>query len=133
LISPDEADYIFIYDISQSKKNQFKLTLYLLDDETKIGLLRVDYSGQHKNPETITEKVPVEFHPFAGKFFDYNEHHIHYYVEGYKTSLDWALPLTIDSFPIKKITKLADVTDAFIQFNKIINLITKFYITSPLI
>jgi len=133
LISPDDADFTFIYDITQSKKNQFKLSLYLLEDETKIGLLRVDYSGQHKNPETITDKVPAIFHTFAGMFFDYHDHHIHYYVEGYKTTLDWALPLTNDDFSVKNITASSDVLDAFYRFNQIINLQTIFRINPLLI
>lgn len=128
LISPDDADYLFLYDITQSTKNHFKLTLYLMEDESRIGLLRVDFNGQHKNPETITEKVPEIFHPFAGKFFDYHEHHIHYYVEGYKTTLDWAIPLDHDSFPVKSITKSDDIKEAFLQFNNIINLQTSFII-----
>lgn len=133
LISPDDADYIFLYDINQSTKNRFKLTLYLMDDESRIGLLRVDFNGQHKNPETITENVPEIFHPFAGKFFDYHEHHIHYYVEGYKTTLDWALPLTNDPFPVKSITKPDDIRDAFLQFNALIKLQTLFIINPILL
>lgn len=133
LISPENSDFIFTYDINQSSKNQFKLTLYLLDNDTKIGLLRVDYHGQHKNPETITDKVPDIFHPYRGKFFDYYEHHIHYYVEGYKTTLDWALPLVVDKFSVKEVTKPDDILQAFYNFNEIINLQTKFKITPLLI
>lgn len=45
LISPDDSDYVFLYDITQSTKNHFKLTLYLMEDESRIGLLRVDFNG----------------------------------------------------------------------------------------
>lgn len=128
LISPDDTDYVFMYDITQSRKNHFKLSLYLMENETKIGLIRVDYNGQHKNPETITPQVPETFHPFAGKFFDYYEHHIHYYVEGYKTTLDWALPLTNDSFTVKTISNNNDILQAFFSFNKLIHLQTVFNI-----
>lgn len=133
LLSSDEPDFLFLYDITQSKKNHFKLTLYLMENETKIGLIRVDYNGQHKNPETITDTVPQMFHSYAGKFFDYHEHHIHYYVEGYKTTLDWAIPLTDDDFPIKSIASNNDVLDAFFSFNRIINLITNFDINRTLL
>ncbi|MEJ5245217.1 MAG: hypothetical protein WHV28_05845 [Bacteroidota bacterium] len=133
LISPDDDEFVFLYDITQSSKNQFKLSLYILEDETKIGLLRVDYNGQHKNPEIITDKVPEIFHPFAGKFFDYHEHHIHYYVEGYKTTLDWALPLANDEFPLKNISKPSDVINIFFSFNQIINLKTEFIINGLLL
>lgn len=133
LISPDDSDYVFLYDITQSTKNHFKLTLYLMEDESRIGLLRVDFNGQHKNPETLTEKVPEIFHPYVGKFFDYHEHHIHYFVEGYKTPLDWAVPLASDSFPVKSITNPNDISEAFLQFNNIINLQTSFTINPILL
>lgn len=104
-----------------------------MDDETKIGLIRVDYSGQHKNPEIIKDNVPIMFHSYAGKYFNYNEHHIHYYVEGYKTSLDWALPLKVDRFPIKEIKNNSDILNAFYNFNKLINLQTIFNINEKLL
>ena len=70
------------------------------DDETKMGLFRVDYNSGHNNPSELTDKVPQKFHPFVGKHFSINEHHVHYHVEGYK-SLAWALPIAEDSFPAK--------------------------------
>ena len=133
LISPDDSDFTFLYEINQSKKNQFKLTLYIMDGDTRIGLLRVDYKGQHENPQSLKDNVPVIFHPYVGKFFNYNEHHIHLYVEGYKTTLDWALPLSIDAFPIKEIVNNNDVIDAFQSFNHTINLQTVFTIHPLLI
>lgn len=133
LLSPDDADFTFFYEINQSKKNHFKLTLYLMEDDTKVGLIRVDFSGQHENPQTLKDSVPQMFHSFAGKFFDFADHHIHYYVEGYKTTLDWAMPLRYDSFPVKQITKNNDILDAFYSFNGIINLKTKFKIHPLLI
>lgn len=99
-----------------------------MNEDTRIGLLRVDFSGQHENPHNANDKVPAAFHPFAGKFFDYNDHHIHYYVEGYKTTLDWALPLTNDSFPVKEITNSSDIIHAFKSFNTLIHLETTFTI-----
>ncbi|MFH1005305.1 MAG: hypothetical protein V1781_07420 [Bacteroidota bacterium] len=133
LILPDNVDFTFLYEIYQSKKNQFKLTLYLMDGDTHIGLLRVDFSGQHENPHMLADTVPAIFHPFVGNFFNYNDHHIHYYVEGYKTTLDWAVPLTNDDFPVKQINGIDDVLLAFYEFNKIINLQTIFKINSLLI
>lgn len=36
LISRADEDFTFLYEINQSKKNQFKLSLYLMDD-TRLG------------------------------------------------------------------------------------------------
>ncbi|MDR0304840.1 MAG: hypothetical protein LBH98_08765 [Chitinispirillales bacterium] len=131
LKSPIDDDYIFFYDINQSAKNHLKLTLHLIDNNTKAGLLRVDFNGQHQNPEKIKDGLPKDFHLFAGKFFDYNEHHIHYYVEGYKP-LAWAKPLE-NNFPVSSIASHADVISAFTAFNAMITLETRFTINPILI
>lgn len=128
LISPNDAEFTFLYEINQSKRNHFKLTLYLMDVDTRLGLVWVDYRGQHENPHSISDKVPGFLHPYTGRFFDYEDHHIHYYVEGYKTTLDWALPLSDASFPVKQINHANDVIQAFQSFNKVINLKTLFTI-----
>lgn len=128
LSTPENTDYLFQYDINQSEKNRFKLTLYLMDSDSKIGLFRVDFNGQHKNPELINEHVPEFLKPYAGMFFDYHQHHIHIYVQGYKTTLDWAMPLTNHEFTIKNISSQNDIIDAFSEFNKHINLKTSFLI-----
>lgn len=133
LLSEANENVSFLYDIKQSKRFLLKLTLYLMDDETKIGLLRIDYNGQHTNPMIINDNVPSEFKEYLGKHFTYNESHIHYYVEGYKTSLDWAIPLSVDSFPIKEIKNNHDVLEAFYNFNNLINLKTKFIINEKLL
>lgn len=133
LISPDYTEFSFLYEINQSKKNQYKLSLYLMNEDMRLGLLRVDFSGQHENPHTANDKVPPVFHAFIGKFFDYNEHHIHYYVEGYKTTLDWALPLINDSFPVKEVKNSSHIIHAFNSFNNLIHLETNFTINSLLI
>jgi hypothetical protein len=104
-----------------------------MDNDTRIGLLRVDFSGQHENPQTLTDNMPAIFHPYVGRFFDYNDHHIHYYVEGYRTTLDWAIPLTDDAFPVKQISNSNDILNAFYRFNDIINLQTSFKIHPLLI
>ena len=128
LASVHDNEFTFLYEVNQSKKNHFKFTLYLMEQGTRIGLLRIDYHGQHTNPEIINENVPEHFHAFAGKHFSFNDHHIHYYVEGYKTTLDWALPLSKDIFPIKEVKSAQDLLEAFYSFNALINLNTEFTI-----
>lgn len=128
LAAEKNHDYTFLYDIKQSSKNQYKFTLYFLEGDTKIGLLRVDYGGIHKNPEIATALVPGYLLPFTGKYFNYDEPHIHVYVEGYKTTMDWALPLKTDSFPVKTISNGSDIIDAFYEFNQRINIKTTFTI-----
>lgn len=121
--SEDDEDYIFLMEVQQSSKFSIKFDLHHQEDQSKIGLIRINYFGKHKNPENITDKVPADLVPFAGKWFDFNEHHIHYYVEGYKP-LAWAIPLINDNFPVKSITENSDIVDSFLHFCKRINLIT---------
>jgi len=132
LIGEDDGDaYDFIWEIWQSEKNWFKMSLHHQDNETKTGLFRVDFNSGHNNPVNITDKVPSKFHPFIGKHFSINENHVHYHVEGYK-SLAWALPITNDSFPLKDICdkNIVDIVEAF---GRTINLQTKLLINRRLL
>ncbi|MBM4177122.1 MAG: hypothetical protein FJ213_13270 [Ignavibacteria bacterium] len=124
LANEEEKEFIFLLDVKQSAKFSLKFDLHHQEDQTNIGLLRVNYFGQHRNPEVVTEKVPIVLHKYAGKWFDFNEHHIHFYVEGYR-ELDWALPLLDDPFPVKEIKNNTDISDAFLHFCSRINLVTR--------
>ena len=120
-----EPNYSFLLDIQQSLKNNLKITLHFQEDKSKIGLLRIDYHGQHQNPREIKSSLPDRFKPYAAKWFDYHEHHIHYYVEGYKP-LAWAIPLADDEFPVKDITTTTNIFPVIQEFAVRINLETKF-------
>jgi hypothetical protein len=37
LLSNEYEDYVFLYDVKQSGKNHFKFSLYLMENDTKIG------------------------------------------------------------------------------------------------
>lgn len=132
LLSEEDADFSFVFEINQSSKQSFKLTLHHQEADASIGLLRIDYQGKHQNPAVVTEKVPARFHPYVGWMFGYHEHHVHYFVEGYPT-LAWALPLTDDSFPVKALTSPQSVVDAVVHFARLINLKTLLQINPLLI
>lgn len=88
------------------------------------------------NPEFILPHLPEKFHPFAGKDFTDKEHHIHYYVDGYKP-LAWAIPIINDDFKIKEISEDVDFNSTFaeiiIQFAKTINIETAITINKQLL
>lgn len=132
LISED-TEYQFQLDINQSKKYSVKLSVHNQESVSNIGLVRLDFFGTHTNPVEITDKVPSIFHEYAGKYFAINEHHIHYYVEGYR-ELKWAIPLTADGFEIQNIKNQSDVNSAIVEFSKKINILTdlKFQEVLPL-
>jgi hypothetical protein len=97
--------------------------LHFQEDEASIGLLRVDFNGRHRNPETITDKLPEVFKPYAGQWIE--ESHIHYFVEGYKP-LAWALPLTADeTFAIKTFNDISTIGEVLNEFGRKINLKTE--------
>lgn len=125
LYAPQEPDITFLLAIGRSRRNNLKLSLHFQDDTTKQGMLRLDYNGTHKNPETITPTLPAKFKPYVGKQFDYSEHHMHYHVEEYP-SLAWAIPLTDDDFPLKTLNDVNDAFSAAVYFAQRINLQTKF-------
>jgi hypothetical protein len=131
LKSPVDDSYTFLYNVDQSSKNHLKLTLHFMDNDKKIGLLRIDFSGQHQNPEEINDGLPNDLRPFAGKFFTYNEPHVHRYVEGYKP-LVWAKPLATE-YPVQSISSPSDIVAAFLAFNALITLETRFTINPILL
>lgn len=121
----------FLWVIWQSPKNTLKMSLHHQDEETKMGLFRVDFNSGHNNPQELTEKVPVKFHPFVGKHFSINEHHVHYHVEGYY-SLAWAIPIANDDFPHKDLSG-KNIVEIVEEFGKTINLQTKLLINRRLL
>ncbi len=127
----DDGQFLFLLEVEQSAKQALKISLHVQDDESKIGLLRIDYRGKHKNPEIVNEYVPNLIKPYAGKLFKYEEHHIHYHVQGYP-QLVWAVPLTVDSFSIKEITEFSSLRRAVLEFAELVNLRTKIIIEERL-
>ncbi len=120
LIGKDNGDaYEFLWEIWQSPKNTLKMSLHYQDEETKLGVFRVDFNSGHNNPAELTANVPSKFHPFVGKHFTINEHHVHYHVEGYE-SLAWALPIKNDNFPHKNLTE-QNIVEIVEEFAKTIN------------
>lgn len=136
LVSKVDDEFSFLWEIKQSKKNSIRISLHCQEDDSKTGLIRVDYNGGHTNPEVINEFVPEKFHPYAGKNFSADEHHIHYHVQGYN-SLAWAIPLVSDEFPVKKLDNGSDFNRNFAEaiklFADVIHLETEISINALLL
>ena len=127
----DEPEYSFLFEVTSHRKITFKISLHNQEDNTKEGLMRVDYKGGHKNPEGINVFVPEIVKPYVGYFFQ-NEPHIHVYVEGFK-NLAWAVPLTVYNFPVFDINNADDFINAINAFAKEINIVTPFVIQNALL
>jgi hypothetical protein len=100
LLSESDGEISFLWEITQSAKNTLRISLHFQEDDSNIGLLRIDYNGGHTNPQTINGNVPEKFHPYIG--MQLTESHIHYYIQGFPF-LSWAIPLIDDDFEIKTI------------------------------
>lgn len=127
LISHQDTDYRFRIDILTNKKVLLKTSIHHMESNSFIGLLRIDFKGGHKNPDLISDTVPDKLKPFAGKWFEPDEPHMHIYVENYRP-LVWAIPLKETNFPIKEIKEQADVSDLILNFGKRINIKSKIII-----
>jgi hypothetical protein len=127
----DAPEFLFLFEITLNKKISFKISLHNQEDNTKEGLMRIDYKSGHKNPEGIASNVPDIVKPYAGYWFQ-NEPHIHIYVEGYK-DLAWAIPLSVSNFPVPTINSIDEFKSAICAFAKDISIITPFSIQSALL
>ncbi|MDR3367023.1 MAG: hypothetical protein LBO71_08685 [Prevotellaceae bacterium] len=79
--------------------------------------------------------MPEHFRKYVGKEFSVKEHHIHYYVQGYKP-LAWAIPLVDDDFAIKTIEAInfnQTFADIIKLFAKVVNIETVITINSLLL
>lgn len=122
IISKDDDAYSFFIELQQSRKNQLKLTLHFQEDDINIRLLRVDFNGRHKNPESGNPVLPNICRPYIGLWIE--ESHIHYYVEGYNP-LVWAIPLNTDeTYSAKSFTGINDFADVLKTFCNKINVKT---------
>ena len=133
LIDAAEGNFEFLWRISQSAKNVIKLSLHVQDEDSNIGLLRIDYNGPHQNPQIAKEDLPEKFLPYVGRWFE-NESHIHYYVDGYRP-LAWAIPITDSSIETKIIEadKTETIKNAILEFAKVINVKTNINVQTMLI
>lgn len=127
IISEADLDFVFLWEIKQSSKNSFQLSLHYQENDSKIGLIRVDYNKGHKNPDTDNGQLPSMFVPYIGKWFDNTESHVHYHVDGYKT-LAWAVPIAVADIVVKELGEVGDlnlnIKAAIENFAQIINLET---------
>ena len=136
LASPDDDEFTFLWSITQSAKDELRISLHYQEDGSKIGLFRVDYNGGHKNPCVANTHMPKRFHPYIGKDFANDESHVHYFVEGYKP-LAWALP--ISDTKLKDTNFVNDdyshhkVCDCIVAFSKAINIETRININTRII
>lgn len=130
IVAVDDDEFTFLWEVKQSDKNSLRISLHCQEDDSKIGLFRVDYNSGHKNPESATSVVPKIFKPYIGKWFDDSESHVHYHVEGYR-SLAWAVPIGVTDIAVKDLAETEfyrNLSAAIISFAKIANIETKIII-----
>lgn len=135
LVAEDDSAYVFQWVIRQSPKDSLKMSLHLMDGDSKEGVFRVDYNASHLNPKECRPELPEVFVPYIGRQFAMDEHHVHYQVEGYR-SLAWALPIAetgIDKQEIRTDQASIDMAEAIESFAKFAHIDVKFIILPTLL
>lgn len=134
-ISEIDNEYTFLIAITQSPKGMIRINLHCQDQDSKIGLVRVDYNSGHFNPINAPQNLPDIFKPYIGKQFGENGHHVHYYIDGYR-SLAWAIPIGDTDIRTKDIRKEhinEDLANAIVDFARFINVETEIIINKALL
>jgi len=121
LISQQDTQRKFLVEITSSKKIVLKTSIHHMETVSNIGLLRIDYRGNHHNPVEIKATLPHKLKKYADKWFSEDEPHMHIYVEGYKP-LSWAIPLSDTEFATQNLKEKSDIVDLINNFAKEINL-----------
>ncbi len=132
LVSEEDFLREYLLDVKQSAKFGIRINFQVMD-KANWGLARLDYNGNHKNPDEVTDMVPEVFHPHVGEFF-MQKSHLHFHVEDFPP-LAWALPLEETEITAKKVddaTMAGDFIEAFNSFISYLNVQTKITI-NPMI
>lgn len=123
-----------MWQINQSEKMQIRLSLHIQQEETNIGLIRLDYNAGHRNPTEISPNLPAVFHDYAGFDFANCPAHVHFHTENTPRDLVWALPIDECDIDIKDFDgRQPNVRGVIQSFAKYINLTTQLAINVPLI
>lgn len=133
LTNTEGLKHEFVLDVKQSEKFGIRLNFQMMDD-MNWGLARLDYNSNHKNPDIMTDDVPVIFHSHVSELF-VGKAHLHYHVDGYP-QLAWALPLDETEITTKDVAEddmIQGFVDAFQSFVAYINVKTRIVINKMVI
>ena len=129
------GDVEFRWVINQSSKVSFKITLFVMEKENNLGLLRLDYvpvSKFHLNPSLgKDESLPDFLLKHAGE--EIRGNHVHYAIPGYK-DLSWAVPLPeVPTFPETFDGQQSSLPDIVNSFARHINVSTQICYETPVL
>lgn len=128
------GDIEFRWVINQSSKVSFKITLFVMEKENNLGLLRLDYvpvSTFHINPNAEEGSIPDYLKEYAGQ--EIRGSHVHFAVPGFK-ELSWAMPLSdVQDFPKAFDGQQFSISEIVSSFARRINLSTQICYETPVI
>lgn len=128
------GDTEFRWVINQSGRVSFKITLFVMEKDNNLGILRLDYvphSKFHLNPLIGEEIIPDFLKEYAGK--EIRGNHVHFAVPGCK-ELIWAIPLSrVHNFPETFDGQQCSLPDIVDSFAKHINISTQIRYETPVL
>ncbi|MCF2219394.1 hypothetical protein H9Q08_08760 [Chryseobacterium sp. PS-8] len=130
-LSPNDEDQKFLIELTSNEKILLKTSLHHQENNTYVGLLRIDFKGTHINPDHELETLPSYLKPYLGKYFSPEEPHVHIYIEGYRP-LSWAIPLSEYDFEVQSLNNKQDIVELVLKFGEKINVISRLNINTSL-
>lgn len=130
----DNENLSFLWSIKQSKKMSIRMSLHCQQEDSHIGIIRVDYNSGHKNPDEAPDNLPEIFIPYIGKEFSMNESHVHLHITDEVQQMLWAIPIQVSEMHIKTFDASSnDVESVIVEFAKLINVSTIIFMNKRLI
>ena len=130
----EDSNLTFLWSIKQSSKMSIRISLHCQQDDSHIGILRVDYNSGHKNPEEAPKDLPKILKPYIGKEFTINESHVHFHITGETQQMLWAIPIEVSDMPVKTFDATAeDIENVIIEFAKLINIQTNIRLNKTIV
>lgn len=133
LVSNEFPKLKFKLSSERSGKKTTKFKLFVIENESTTGLLRICFRADHRNPAKAPDDLPMAARDYVGYKFE-DESHVHIHVPSVSgPQMPWAIPLSdYTDFTQKEVNSTEEWLATVEEFRSLIALQTRFEFTNEL-